>query len=482
MALPRWDPTAARRAVGAGAGRAAHDSHTLPRKNRGAIVSGHTRGKNRRKPLPEGEFDAQVTDLAEDGRGIARIDGKVTFIADALPGETVKFRYTRRQKDIDEGQTVSIALRSADRVDPPCAHFGVCGGCSLQHLSPAAQIALKQKQLVETLRRVGKVEAEEIAPPITGPTEGYRRRARLGVKYVDKRGTALVGFRERASPFLAALESCAVLDPRVGHKLRVLGECVASLSIRSHVPQIEIACAEPVALVLRIMQPLSDADCVRLSELAQAEGFTLYLQTSGPATVEPMQPPAPLLAYSPDGSSDQLHFQPLDFIQINGEVSQKAVRQALAWLHPQPGERVLELFCGLGNFSIPLARSGARVTAVEGETSLVARARANAERLGLDIAFHASDLFQPAADAPWLQAPFTSVLLDPPRAGAEAMMPVIAARKPESILYVSCHPGTLARDAGVLVHQHGYRLVKAGVMDMFPHTAHVESMALFERR
>lgn len=445
-------------------------------------MSGAHRGSQRRKkPLPEGEFTAQIVDLAEDGRGVARLDGKVTFVADALPGETVKFRYTRVHKDADEGQTTEILLRSPDRVEPPCAHFGVCGGCSLQHLSPPAQIAHKQKHLLETLRRVGKVEAQDVAPPLTGPSEGYRRRARLGVKYVEKRGTALVGFRERASPFLAALESCAVLDPRVGRKLRVLGECVASLTIRAALPQIEIACADPVALVLRVMHPLNDDDRARLLQLSRAEGFTLYLQPSGPASVEPMLPSPPLLDYSPDGSADRLQFQPLDFIQINSEVSQQAVRQAIAWLRPQPGERVLELFCGLGNFSIPLARAGARVIAVEGEPSLVARARANAERLGLDIAFHASDLFQPRADAAWLQTPFSAVLLDPPRAGAEAMVPVIGARRPERIVYVSCHPGTLARDAGLLVHTHGYRLVRAGVMDMFPHTTHVESMALFER-
>lgn len=477
-------------------------------------MSGAHRGSHRRKkPLPEGEFTAQIVDLAEDGRGVARIEGKVCFVAGALPGETVKFRYTRVHKDADEGDVTELLVRSPDRVEPPCPHFGVCGGCSLQHLAPPAQIALKQKQLIEALRRVGKIEPIEIAPPLTGPSEGYRRRARLGVKYVDKRGTALVGFRERASPFLAALDSCAVLDPRVGQKLRALGECIASLSIRSHLPQIEVACAdtvsakqgvreaqdrpasaptslrsdtvtracaEPVALVLRIMRPLSDEDRSRLLQMARANDFTLYVQTGGPATVQPMVPPAPVLAYSPDGSNDQLHFEPTDFIQINATVSQQAVRQALAWLRPQPGERVLELFCGLGNFSVPLARAGARVTAVEGEASLVERARANAERLGLDIAFHASDLFQPRADAAWLQAPFSAVLLDPPRAGAEAMMPVIGALKPARIVYVSCHPGTLARDAGMLVHGHGYRLVRAGVMDMFPHTTHVESMALFE--
>ncbi len=439
------------------------------------------RGANRRsRPLPEGEFEASIVDLAEDGRGVARIEGKVCFIHGALPGESVKFRYTRKHRDADEGETTQVLEPSPDRVEPPCAHFGVCGGCSLQHLAPAAQIALKQQQLVETLRRVGKLEPETVAPPITGPTLGYRRRARLGAKYVDKRGTALVGFRERASPFLAALETCAVLDPRVGQKLRAIGECLSELSIRRELPQIEIACADAVALVLRVLQPPTDADRARLARLAREHGFELFLQTGGPSTVAPMTPPAPRLDYSPDGSADRLQFEPTDFIQINAAVSQQAVRQAISWLHPSPGESVLELFCGLGNFSIPLARTGARVTAVEGDAGLVARARANAQALGLAIDFHAADLFQPRDDAPWRQARFDAVLLDPPRAGAEAMIPVIGALKPARIVYVSCHPGTLARDAGLLVHGHGYRLARTGVMDMFPHTTHVESMALFE--
>ena len=433
----------------------------------------------RRKSLPEGLFEAEVGDIAEDGRGVARIEGKVVFVADALPGERVRFRYTARHRDADEGQVEEVLQASPDRVTPPCAHFGLCGGCSLQHLAPAAQVTLKQRQLVETLRRVGHVEAEEIAPALTGPTTGYRRRARLGVKWVEKRAQALVGFRERASPLLAAIESCVVLDPRVGLKLRVLGEAIAQLDIRRQLPQIELACAEPVALVLRVMEPPSARDRERLLALARDQGFDLYLQTGGPASITPLDPPAQRLDYSPDGSADRLQFRPTDFIQINAAVSQQSVRQALDWLAPRSGERVLELFCGLGNFSIPLARRGAVVTAVEGDTGLVERARANAERLGLSIGFHAADLFQPSKDADWFTPRFDTVLLDPPRAGAEAMMPLIAARRPARILYVSCHPATLARDAGRLVNEFGYRLQRAGVMDMFPHTAHVESMALF---
>lgn len=435
----------------------------------------------RRKPLPEGEFEAQIVDLAEDGRGVARIDGKVCFIHGALPGEAVRFRYTRVHRDADEGDTVAVLQASPDRVAPPCPHFGLCGGCALQHLAPSAQIAHKQQQLVQALRRIGKVEAERLAPPLTGATEGYRRRARLGARFVDKRERVLVGFRERSSAFLAALERCVVLDPRVGEKLRVLGEALTPLSIRRQVPQIEIACTDRAALVVRVMAPPTDADRATLERLAAEHDFTLYLQPGGPHTATPLQPPAPVLSYSPDGSDDRLQFQPTDFIQIHGEISQKAVRQALDWLAPEAGARVLELFCGLGNFSIPLARRGAQVVAVEGEAGLVARARDNAARLDLAIDFHAADLFQPAADAPWLNGGFDHVLLDPPRAGAEAMMPVIGRLKPRRVLYVSCHPGTLARDAGLLVREHGYRLARAGVMDMFPHTTHVESMALFER-
>lgn len=442
--------------------------------------------RRRKKALPEGEFEAVVVDLAEDGRGVARIDGKVCFIHGALPGETVKFRYTRVHRDADEGETVQVLVGSPDRVAPPCAHFGRCGGCALQHLAPAAQVALKQRQMLEALRRIGKVEPDAVAAPITGPTTGYRRRARLGAKYVDKRGTALVGFRERASPFLAALETCQVLDPRVGLKLRALGDCISELSIRRELPQIEIASAGdgpsdgPVALVLRVLQPPSDADRARLEQLARDHGFTLFLQSGGPDSVTPLSAPAPELLYDPDGGRDRLRFLPTDFIQVNAAVSRHAVRQAIDWLDLAPGDRVLELFCGLGNFSIPLARRGASVTAVEGDAGLVARARANAQLAGLEVVFHTADLFQPRPEAPWRQGPYEAVLLDPPRAGAEAMMPVLGALRPARIVYVSCHPGTLARDAGLLVREHGYRLKRAGVMDMFPHTTHVESMVLFE--
>jgi len=436
--------------------------------------------RHRRKPPPAGEFVADVIDLAADGRGVARIDGKVLFVADALPGERVRFRYTRVSREMDEGQTIAVEQASPDRVVPRCPHFGVCGGCALQHLAPEAQVRYKQKQLLDAFERIGKIVPESIAEPLTGPVWGYRRRARLGAKFIASRHTALVGFRERESSFLATLQTCVVLDPRVGEKLRALGELIAGLSIRAQLPQIEVATsAEVVALVLRVMSPPDTQDLERLHAFAREHDVDLYLQPGGPDTVAPLTPPREL-SYAPLQEPDRLHFRPTDFIQVNAELSRKAVRQAMDWLAPQPGERVLELFSGLGNFSIPLARAGARVHAVEGEDALVQRARDNAQRLGLTIEFSRANLFEPQPDAPWAQAQYDAVLLDPPRAGAQEILPLLGQLRAPRILYVSCHPGTLARDAGLLVHEQGYRLVRAGVMDMFPHTAHIESMALFE--
>lgn len=435
----------------------------------------------KRRPPPAGEFSAEIIDFDHESRGVARIDGKATFIADALPGERVRFKYLRTSKDADEGQCVAVEAASPHRVEPGCAHFGLCGGCSMQHLAPDQQVAFKQKQLLDQLARIGKVAPDEVAAPIVGEVWGYRRRARLGAKLVPKKGGVLVGFRERESSFLAALDRCEVLDPRVGHKLRELGELIAGLSIRNRVPQIEIACADTVALVFRVLDPPNEADRARLADFGAREGFDIYLQTGGPDSIRPLVETAPALEYSPDGSDLRLRFEPCDFIQINGTISQRTVNQALDWMQIAPGDRVLELFCGLGNFSLSLARRGAQVVAVEGEDGLVRRARENAQRNGLEVRFEKADLFNAGADAGWLQLPFDKLLLDPPRAGAREILQIVAARRPDRIVYVSCHPGTLARDAGTLVHEHGYRLAHAGVMDMFPHTGHVESMALFTR-
>jgi 23S rRNA (uracil1939-C5)-methyltransferase len=434
----------------------------------------------RRRPVPQGEFAAEIGDLAHDGRGIARVDGKVTFIAGALPGERVRYRLTRTSRDIDEGGAIAVERASPDRVEPGCPHFGVCGGCALQHLAPAAQVAFKQKQLLDALARLGRVQPQEIAAPVTGPVWAYRRRARLGAKRVPKKGGVLVGFRERESPLLAAIDACAVLDARVGGRLKALGELIGQLSIAAQLPQIEVACADSVTLVLRVLREPDAGDRERLAAFAAQHEIDVWLQPGGPDSAKPLGVPRPL-RYSPDGSALSLEFGPLDFVQVNGALSQKMVRQALDWLRPAAGESVLELFAGLGNFTAPLAATGARVTAVEGDAELVRRGRENLQRNGLDAQFVKSDLFGPDAQAPWLARSYDLALLDPPRSGAAEILPLVAAAAPKRIVYVSCHPGTLARDAGELVHAHGYRLARAGVLDMFPHTAHVESMALFER-
>jgi 23S rRNA (uracil1939-C5)-methyltransferase len=433
----------------------------------------------RRRPVPTEEFTAEIVDLAQDGRGVARVDGKVTFIADALPGERVRYKLSRVTRDVDEGAATAVEQASPHRVEPGCAHFGLCGGCSLQHLAPEQQVLFKQKQLVEALARLGGVEAEAIAAPVTGPVWGYRRRARLGAKLVPKKGGVLVGFRERESPLLAAIESCAVLDPRIGTRLRALGALIGGLSLAAKVPQIEVACADHGALVLRLLEEPAEADRAALAAFGAANDLDLYIQRGGPDSIKPLGE-VRTLQYSPDGSGLSLQFAPNDFVQINGPVAQAMVRQALDWLAPRPGDTVLELFAGLGNFTAPLARSGASVTAVEGEAALVEHGRDNLRRNGLEARYFRADLFQPDEHAPWLQQRYDLALLDPPRSGAREILPALARTRPRRIVYVSCHPGTLARDAGILVGEHGYHLRRAGVMDMFPHTAHVESMALFE--
>lgn len=436
----------------------------------------------KRKPLPDTEFSATISDLDHDGRGVARVDGKVTFINGALPGETVRYRLTRITRDVDEAVTTAVDVASPDRVVPRCQHFGVCGGCSLQHLAPAAQVAFKQAAMLEALRRIGGVVPAEIAAPVTGPVWAYRRRARLGVKKVDKKGGVLVGFRERESGLIAKLDRCEVLDARIGPLLDVFSQFILGLSISADLPQIEVAGGDHMALVLRVMNPPSADDLAKLAAFAAEHDFDLHLQPGGLDSIAPMPGrEARALSYSPDGSALRLSFRPSDFIQVNGPVSQAMVRQALDWLGVAAGDRVLELFAGLGNFTVPLAARGAMVTAVEGEAGLVARGADNLRANGFRGRFLTADLFKPDPKADWLKDPYDLALIDPPRTGAKEVLPFLAKTGARRIVYVSCHTGTLARDAGELVHTHGYTLRRVGVLDMFPHTAHVESMALFER-
>ena len=425
---------------------------------------------------------AEIASLDHEGRGVARIDGKTVFVEGALPGELVRLRRFRRRRRHDEAVMVEVLRASPDRVVPRCAHFGECGGCSLQHLSHAAQLEAKGRQVAEELGRIGGVQPDTWLPPLTGPVWGYRRRARLGCKYVLSKGRVLVGFRERGSPHLADLQRCEVLADPVGSLVKDLALLVGELSIRDRVAQIEVAVADnATVLVLRVLDPPDEADLDKLRAFQLRYAIELHLQPGGLETAAPLLPPATPLHYELPDLPAGIGFAPTDFIQVNGALNERMVARALERLGAGPDDRVLDLFCGLGNFSLPLARLVARVTGVEGDPGLVARARLNASRNVIgNVEFHAADLFADASQAPWARGDFELVLLDPPRAGAREVLPVLVRSGPRRIVYISCHAGTLARDAGILVNVHGYHLVAAGIMDMFPHTSHVESIALFE--
>jgi len=366
---------------------------------------------------------------------------------------------------------------------PRCIHFGVCGGCALQHLAPAAQIAAKQRVLAENFERIGKVAPERWLDPLTSEPWGYRRKGRLSVKWVAKKDKALVGFREDNPRFVADLSICHTLLPEVGHRIAAIGELVGSLDAKRDIAQIEIAAGDAtVALVFRHLQPLSDEDIARLKAFAQQHDLAILLQPGGPDSVRALWPETIALSFRIPDSDVDIAFKPLDFVQVNAGMNRLMIAHALALLDPQPEDRVLDLFCGLGNFTLPLARRVGSVVGVEGDAGLVARARENAAANGItNTEFFAADLAADQRGAPWAVRDYDKLLFDPPRSGAAAMLEYLPRKKTQRIVYVSCHPGSLARDAGTLVQQHGFRLVAAGVMDMFPHTAHVESIALFER-
>ena len=439
--------------------------------------------RQRRKRLPEPVADVVIESLAHDGRGVARLDGKAIFIEGALPGERVAIEYLATHRKFDEARATAIQQASPDRVVPRCPHFGVCGGCSLQHLEAGAQIRAKQQVLLDNLKHIGGVAPETLLAPLTGPVWGYRGKARLGVKDVIKKGRVLVGFRERRGGYIADLSRCEVLHPSVGERIGELAGLIASLDARARIPQIEVAVSETVtALVFRHLDPLSDADILRLREFAQASGMHVYLQGGGPDSVTPLEPADSVLSYHLPEQQVELRFLPHDFTQVNTVINRQMIALVLQMLELDEHDRVLDLFCGLGNFTLPLARLAGSVTGVEGEAGLVSRARDNAVCNGLENAeFHVADLATDQRGSNWTGGNYNKVLLDPPRSGAAEVIDTVGNVAPERIVYVSCHPGSLARDAGRLVHDKGYRLLAAGVMDMFPHTAHVESIALFAR-
>ena len=427
-------------------------------------------------------FAAEIIDLAHDGRGVARLDGKTVFVADALPGERVTARRVSRRRSHDEAELVEVLQASPDRVEPPCPHFGVCGGCSLQHLAPAAQLRAKAGTLHDNLQRIGRVAAAVRWEPVAGPSLGYRRKARLGVRKVDKKGRVLVGFRERRAPLLADMDSCAVLAGGIGAMLPAIGELIGGLSIARRVPQVEVAVGDDRrVLVFRVLDPPTAEDLLQFDRFGMAQDVDVWRQPGGNDTARPLREDAAPPHYRLPEFGLEFEFLPTDFVQVNAQLNQRAVSRAVELLGLTPGASVLDLFCGLGNFSLALARRGAEVTGVEGDEALVQRARDNAARNGVEADFYVANLFEDCRQLPWARRDYDALLLDPPRAGAEAAVGLVPRLRPRRIVYVSCHPGTLARDAGILVHEHGYRLEGAGVMDMFPHTAHVESIALFTR-
>ncbi len=427
--------------------------------------------------------ETDIIDLSHDGRGVARVDGKAVFVAGALPGERVRLGRVQRHRNFDEAKVEEILVRSPQRIEPRCPHFGHCSGCSLQHLASPAQIEAKQHVLAENFERIGHVQPQRWLEPLSGEPWGYRRKGRLSVKWVAKKDKALVGFREDNPRFVADLSECHTLLPEVGLRIAALSALVGGLEARAQIAQIEIAAGDDlVALTFRNLQALSDADRAALIAFGQANDLAILLQPGGPDTVTPLWPEAIALSFRIPAAEVDIAFRPLDFIQVNAGMNQRMIERALDLLELRADDRVLDLYCGLGNFTLPIARRVAEVVGVEGEAALVARSRENAQSNGIGNAqFHSADLMQDHRAAAWAQARYDRILLDPPRSGAAAVLEYLPRKGTDRLVYVSCHPGSLARDAGTLATRHGFSLVAAGVMDMFPHTAHVESIALFER-
>jgi len=428
---------------------------------------------------------ALIESLDNEGRGVAHVEGKAIFIEGALPGEDVEYSSYRKKPTYEQAQAVSILRASSQRVAPRCPHFGVCGGCSMQHMEPAAQTAAKQRVLEDALWHLARLRPEILFPPIAGAAWGYRHRARLSVRLVAKKGGVLVGFHEKRSSYVAVMDSCEVLPPAVSALLPRLQELVGSLSIPDRLPQIELAVGDgQIVLVLRILEALTAADEHALRAFADRHGVVFHLQTGGPDTAELFHPAAaPPLAYTLPDFGVALRFRPTDFTQVNHGVNRMLVRRAMALLQPQAGERIADMFCGLGNFTLPIACSGASVLGVEGSRPLVDRARANAELNGLGerCEFAVANLFLATPESVAALGRFDKMLIDPPREGGIELVKSLGAEAPRRIVYVSCSPATLARDAAVLVHEKGYTLRGAGIASMFPQTSHVESIALFER-
>ena len=430
-------------------------------------------------------LQVQIESLDHDGQGVARHEGKTIFVKGGLPGETVTCTLTRNKPSWAVAMVDDVLHAAAERVTPQCPHFGVCGGCSMQHADHRAQVAYKQRVLEDALWHIGRVKPERVLSPIYAQPWGYRHRARLSARHVRKKGGSLVGFRERQSSYVTDMDSCEVLPPRVSLLIPALRQLIDGLSICEQLPQIELAIGDPeIVLVFRVLAWPSEADQSLLRAFAEQQQVQVWLQPKGPDTAAPFWPlNPPALRYSLPEYAVQFEFRPTDFTQVNHAVNQMLVRRALGLLQPQAGERVADFFCGLGNFTLPMVRLGAQAFGYEGSAELIARARQNAQANGLatQTEFAAINLFDAKACSALPSFAGGKVLLDPPREGAVELLKSFAGREPQRIVYVSCDPATLARDVGYLCGSLGYDLRAAGIANMFPHTSHVESIALLER-
>ena len=441
--------------------------------------------KRRRKKIPEGLFQANIESLSHEGRGVAHIDGKTVFIEGALPGEQVEFKYISQRAKFDQGVTDNVITANENRIQPECEYFGYCGGCSLQHMTPDAQLAHKQSVLLEQFTHLGNVQPDLVLPPLEGPKFGYRHKARLAVKHVIKKEKVLVGFREKRSPFVADISECKVLHPAIGTKFLALQQLIESLSIYNKIPQIEAAVSDNgSALVIRHLAEFTGDDINKLNSFEHEHQLKLFLQPGGYDSVQRLNNnDAEDLFYKLDDHDLTIYFRPVDFTQINVEINQKMINLAIDLLAPENDDDILDLFCGVGNFTLPLARRAKSVTGVEGDLSLVERARINALKNNIDnVEFLAADLAELDNSNPFMKKSYSKILLDPARTGAKEIITALNTRNVKRIVYVSCNPATLARDAGILVHEKGFILQQAGVMDMFPHTTHVESIAVFDKK
>ncbi len=439
--------------------------------------------RRRKRKLMEQPIEVVIEDLSHDGRGIARINGKVMFVNGALPGEKVIVKHTGGNKNFEEGLVTEVLQASEDRVEAKCQYYNVCNGCTMMHLAPNKQIEFKANTLKQNLIKMAKIEPESWMAPLRDDSWHYRRRARLSVRWVIAKEKVLVGFREKDGRYVADMDYCEILQKPLDDLLKPLAQMIEKLRIRQQIAQIEASIAdEDVALIIRHLKPIGVEDEKILLDFAQEHDVRIYSQSKGPKTIFEMTDKKEPLFFDMKEYGIRMEFLPSDFIQVNAKMNIKMINQAIELLDIQEDDVVLDLFCGLGNFTLPLAKRVKKIIGIEGEKTLVQRAVENAKLNELDnVEFHEADLRRNHENSEWFKRDYSKILIDPPRSGAWEILPLIASTNANTLLYVSCHPASLARDADRLVNEFGYKMIKAGVMDMFPHTSHVESMALFVR-